>query len=229
MSKFESNLSAVIEELQNKDVSLDAKDIDLEKQINNEVTARTNADTQLQTNIDSEVNARAVADKSLQDQITQEGTARTEGDKTLQTNIDSEAYARGVIDKSLQEQITQESTARTAADKELQDQINTLKAGSFSIADNGWYKLPGGLILQWGHAPLPTGQSIESANFTFPVPFPNKCLSFATSYDKPPQNSWGPMSTGIWNFTAKGGQLVGDAIGKNITNIVNVYYIAIGY
>jgi hypothetical protein len=36
MTKLESNLSAVVEELQNKDVLQDAKDVDLEKQINSE-------------------------------------------------------------------------------------------------------------------------------------------------------------------------------------------------
>ena len=62
MTKFESNLSAVVEELQNKDVLQDAKDVDLQKQITAEITTRTNAD-------ETESRARASAVKDLQAQI----------------------------------------------------------------------------------------------------------------------------------------------------------------
>lgn len=69
MTKFETNLSGVIEELQNKEVAQDAKDVDLQNQIDSEIANRTNADDQLQTNINVEANARAAADQDLQKQI----------------------------------------------------------------------------------------------------------------------------------------------------------------
>ncbi|AIF54144.1 tail fiber protein [Pelosinus sp. UFO1] len=124
MTKFETNLTEVIEELQVKDVELEAKDVDLQNQIDSEVVARTDADTKLQANIDAEANARNVTDKDLQDQITKEVIARTDSEKALQTNIDAEANARNVADKDLQGQITKEIAARTEGDKALQSSID---------------------------------------------------------------------------------------------------------
>ena len=44
-----------------------------------------------------------------------------------------------------------------------------------SLSQNGYQKLPGGLIIQWGFAPFTT-QGV-SATKAFPVSFPNYCLS----------------------------------------------------
>ena len=42
-----------------------------------------------------------------------------------------------------------------------------------SLATNGYQKLPGGLIIQWGSVTVPVD---SSATFTFPIAFPNACL-----------------------------------------------------
>lgn len=48
-----------------------------------------------------------------------------------------------------------------------------------SVNSNGYQRLPGGLIIQWGSGiTAPTG--VGTANF--PVPFPNACL-FAAALD----------------------------------------------
>lgn len=45
-----------------------------------------------------------------------------------------------------------------------------------SLAANGYYKLPNGLILQWGS--ITSGNGTSSFNLTFPITFSNTCLSF---------------------------------------------------
>lgn len=62
MTKFETNLPIVIEELQ-------AKDVELQNQIDNEIAKRTSADVQLQVNVDAEASTRSSAVQSLQAQI----------------------------------------------------------------------------------------------------------------------------------------------------------------
>ena len=60
-----------------------------EAQLQEEVTARQQADTALQTNIDNEVTARQQADTALQTNIDNEVMARQQADTALQTNIDN--------------------------------------------------------------------------------------------------------------------------------------------
>ena len=47
-------------------------------------------------------------------------------------------------------------------------------AGNKSLAANGFYKFPGGLILQWGSLLIP---GITAATFTYPTAFPNNVLA----------------------------------------------------
>jgi len=49
-----------------------------------------------------------------------------------------------------------------------------LSGGGFlnSLATNGYQKLPGGLIIQWGQTDVLTN---DNTTITFPIPFPNQC------------------------------------------------------
>lgn len=234
---LEDKLAAEVTARTNADTQLQANldaeantrsiaDQDLQDQISKEIVARTDGDTALQSSVDKEVAARTDADSNLQSSINTEVDARAKADQGLQDQVTAEIAARTNADKN-------ESSTRASADNNLQEQINALKGSAFdaghSFSDNGYQSLGNGLILQWGHAQLSTGGFTESANVTFPTPFPNKCLSFATTYDNPPQNGWGPMSTAIANVTKVGCTLWGDADGHNINNAVNIYYMAIGY
>jgi microcystin-dependent protein len=160
MTKFESNLPAVIEELQNKDVAQDAKAVDLQNQIDIEIANRTNADVQLQSNIDAEVNTRTIADQSLQDQITAEIITRTSVDET-------------------------ESSTRADADKNLQDQIDELKRANFSpagviqyfalqTAPEGWLEANGAVVSRSQYANLfaaiSTTFGVGDGSATFKLP-----------------------------------------------------------
>ena len=44
-----------------------------------------------------------------------------------------------------------------------------------SKSQNGWQKLPSGLIVQWGY------QSLTNATFSFPISFPSACLNIMAS------------------------------------------------
>lgn len=50
-----------------------------------------------------------------------------------------------------------------------------LSGGGFlnSLATNGYQKLPGGLIIQWGETDVLTN---DNTTITFPIPFPNQCF-----------------------------------------------------
>lgn len=47
-----------------------------------------------------------------------------------------------------------------------------LKGSNQSLAANGYQKLPGGLIMQWGQYT----QNTQGQSFTFPIAFPNSCF-----------------------------------------------------
>ncbi len=57
-----------------------------------------------------------------------------------------------------------------------------------SLSQNGWQKLPGGLIIQWGVAMVSYGTAFTG---TFPIAFPTSCLNIVgtSAPNIPPQNS----------------------------------------
>lgn len=108
-------------------------------------------------------------------------------------------------------------TAPTAAVATNNTQIATTafvksvvaSSGSFtqSFSQNGWTKLPNGLIIQWGY-------SAAKTNILFPISFPNACLAVVEGYATASYAAITAISkTG---FTFSNGAL-------------NLYYLAIGY
>ena len=92
--------------------------------INDEQTARTNADNAFQQSIDNEVSARTSADKSLQDSIDNESLERTNADNAIKESLAAEKTARETADSTLQRNIENEKSAREQADTALQNAIN---------------------------------------------------------------------------------------------------------
>ncbi|MBP2631382.1 MAG: hypothetical protein H6Q70_2010 [Firmicutes bacterium] len=92
---------------------------DLQEQVTEEITERTEADKQLQSNIDAETSARISADQQLQGNIEAEVTARVAADQDLQNQVTAEITARLNADEV-------ESTARVSADQNLQEQVDVL-------------------------------------------------------------------------------------------------------
>lgn len=96
-------------------------------------TTLTDAVIQLQEDLAEEVSARTEADEELWDAIEEEISARTAADEHLQEEIDEEVSARTAADEYLQEEIDDlndrledEISARTAADQELQEEIDEI-------------------------------------------------------------------------------------------------------
>lgn len=56
-----------------------------------------------------------------------------------------------------------------------------LKGANQSLTDNGYQKLPGGLIIQWGSALIATANTIET--FNYPIAFTSGALRIFTSQD----------------------------------------------
>lgn len=46
-----------------------------------------------------------------------------------------------------------------------------------NLSTNGYQKLPGGLIIQWGTSGSMSGSPYASVSVTFPIPFPTACFS----------------------------------------------------
>ena len=97
----------------------DELDSKLTTLINNEATARTNADTDLHNEIITESVERDNADDALRDDIEAETSARIEA-------INTEVTARTNADTTLQNNINAEATARTNADNTLNSKIGNL-------------------------------------------------------------------------------------------------------
>ena len=136
--KFHRSVIPVIDDLQSQiteEVSTRTEaDEQLQVNLDAEALARTNTDVKLQSNIEEEANARIAADSDLQDKIVAEVIARTNGDNQLQVNIDVEVAARTAADQILKDQISKEVADRTEANNTLQATIDT-EANSRASAD----------------------------------------------------------------------------------------------
>lgn len=112
---------------------------EVDKMMNDEKTAREEADIILQENIDAEAQARESADITLQENIDEEARIRESADTTLQENIDKEAQAREAADVILQENINLEAQTRESADITLQENIDA-EAQARESADDALLK-----------------------------------------------------------------------------------------
>ena len=112
----------------------------------------------------------------------------------------------------------------TAAAKDVgtgAGQIPDMSAFTSLQTANGWLKIPGGIILQWGRA-------VESASINFPIPFPTACLCVQA-------NKLAETGSGIGSSEANAPTVVainsassfGMSWGSLTGNLM--YFLAIGY
>lgn len=102
---------------------------------------------------------------------------------TAPTTVHGDRLAVNSVPNSALEQMVAQTfkgnlggATATPYDVPLADLIAALGFGSSSFASNGYYTLPGGLIIQWGTNNAPTDG--HSGNFTFPNGgFPNNCFA----------------------------------------------------
>ncbi|HFF0081614.1 TPA: carbohydrate-binding protein [Yersinia enterocolitica] len=99
-------------------------------------------------------------------------------------------------------------------------QIPDMSSFISSFAQNGYFKFPGGLIIQWGEV---TGSTTATVPTNFPIPFPNALMSTALAIDL-----IGPSYATLQNQTLSG-------ISVNTWNSAGnraalaIRYIAIGW
>lgn len=95
-----------------------------------------------------------------------------------------------------------------------------------SLSENGWCRLPNGLILQWGvTAPLNTDTSV---NISFPIQFPSSCLNMTASPRAVnPQSYIGSTSAYTSNVTRNGATLTNDSSDQR--EAFAITWFAIGY
>lgn len=86
--------------------------------------------------------------------------------------VDGSETVKGVF------QLCTDAEARAFTANKVIDgaKLNTaFKGGNQSLAANGYQKLPGGLIIQWGISATSVANSV-TINVTFPIAFPNACV-----------------------------------------------------
>lgn len=93
---------------------------------------------------------------------------------------------------------------------------------SQQIKDNGYRKLPGGLILQWGVTPVIADR--KYASVIFPITFPNSALIAVGANRGAPNGNYGGVAISI---EGKNRMSIGHYNGA--ANQCRIYWIAIGY
>ena len=91
--------------------------------------------------------------------------------------------------------------------------------GETSHATNGYHKLPGGTIIQWGYA-------AANGSYSFPIVFPNACLSVSLTAFAPNPDGGGDNGPVVLTSKSASGFTYLDV---DDNNNFPVSYIAIGY
>jgi hypothetical protein len=89
-----------------------------------------------------------------------------------------------------------------------------------SLATNGYVKLPGGLIFQWGTGTLAAG-SYGIATVSFPIAFPNACMNITTNPIASPQAAYALTVDSVTASSAR--------FGMYGALPINFFWCAIGY
>jgi hypothetical protein len=134
------------------------------------------------------------------------------------TTPDATETVKGKVEKATVAE-AQAFTAEKYLDAALLN--SALQGANQSLATNGYQKLPGGLIIQWGT--LPTTSDDGTANITWPIVFPTAVLnaqSTISTFNSNPIN-WAPTSITTSDGTFR---VTGDPGGSTAG-----YYFIIGY
>lgn len=102
--------------------------------------------------------------------------------------------------------------------------LKALFSGNQSLASNGYLKLPGGLILQWGYYTRMTASG-QRVTVTFPVAFPNAALSVQMTATNMDSGTYVAVPQCWFINTSQFGIQDGD----NDNTPWDVFWFAIGY
>lgn len=101
--------------------------------------------------------------------------------------------------------------------------LGNLPGFAKSFSSYGYQKLPSGIIIQWGNAN--TNAATQAASITFPIAFPNACLSVSGSHHGGGGAMFVVTSFSQYNMNF----IVSTAIGGVATGSFAGYWIAIGF
>jgi hypothetical protein len=107
--------------------------------------------------------------------------------------------------------------------------LRAMFGGTGLLGANGYMRLPGGLIVQWGNNGTEVGGNV---NFAFPLTFPNAChivLAMEASAD-----GWGPGSCRVFgcNLRTQAGTIISSAVvtaGAVTFGSAAFFWIALGH
>jgi hypothetical protein len=165
---------------------------------------------------------RATAAESLlTTNLAAETTARQNADSTLQTNITSEINRATAAENTLTQNLSTETTNRTNAISGITNSFGNL------LTTNGYQKIIGGLIIQWGKTANYTNES--SQTITFPIAFPTACLNAQATLIIPNNSTAQDQFAQIVGVpTLTSVSLYCQQVSNN-TYPVSIYWMAIGY
>ena len=136
---------------------------------------------QLQTKLTAAVQAAGGAASQAEDAAHAAGAAQQTASgaaRTANAAKQEAAAAKQAADGKAPASHTHTAAQISDWDSALAQTVSQAVAGAFPVqkADNGYLKLPNGLILQWGK--VASGWPGEGPyTVTFPIAFPNKCLN----------------------------------------------------
>lgn len=101
------------------------------------------------------------------------------------------------------------------------------KGFSNSKLQNGYTKLPNGIIMQWGIAKdVPQDQRKP---ITFPIAFPNSCLNASATYISTPEYKEVGSAAYVANIKKTGLEVEHQVINPPYEDTIDIYWLAIGY
>ncbi|WP_297916164.1 phage tail protein [uncultured Campylobacter sp.] len=145
------------------------------------------------------------------------------------TNVDKSPYATeikaGIV--KLKNSITGSLSDTAVSEKAVFDVFST--GFLSSKQQNGYAKLPSGIMLQWGK--LKDLEQDARKNLTFPISFPNACLNASATYIADP--SWGQAGGVMYvaNITKTGMTIEYQTVDSDASNFPkrDAFWFAIGY
>ncbi len=96
---------------------------------------------------------------------------------------------------------------------------SALTGSNQSLATNGYQKLPGGLIIQWGYSPAST----PTINIVFPIPFPSSVTTIQLT-DRDDGAGYNNSNSIINTAPTASGFQIG-----TFTGLTGIFWLAIGY
>ena len=145
------------------------------------------------------------------------------------TNADKSPYATevkaGIV--KLKNSITGNLSDTAVSEKAVSDAFST--GFLSSKQENGYTKLPNGIMLQWGK--LKDLEQDARKNLTFPISFPNACLNASATYIADP--SWGQAGGVMYvaNIKETGMTIEYQTVDSDASNFPkrDAFWFAIGY